>query len=176
MVYTKITISGKICTGKSTLFQLLEQRLKWPTVHTGQIFRDYVIKHHLNLEKAQEQNEALTKKVDYKVRDMVKKPKGNLLADSWMAGIMADDYPHVLRILLVCDDDERYRRFAEREKVPFEEAKKSVEQRQKSWLDRIEKIYRRRDIFDPKNYNLIIDTTHLSADKILQKVLEKFKN
>ncbi len=172
MHYSKITISGKICTGKSTLFNLLENKLRWPTIHTGQIFRDYVKEHHLNLEKAQEQNEELTKKVDYKVHDMLKNPDGYLLADSWMAGIMADNFPHVLKVLLTCKDEERYGRFAEREKVPLETAKKLVEERQKSWIDRIAKIYHRTDIFDPKNYNLIIDTTHLSSNEILQKVMD----
>ena len=173
MNYSKITISGKICTGKSTLFRRLEQRLQWPTIHAGQIFRDYVKEHGLDLEKAGEQNEPLTKKVDYQIRDMLKNPKQNLLADSWMAGIMADNQLDVLRILLICDDKERYRRFAKREKTTFDTGKGMVEERQKNWLNRIEKIYHRTDIFDPKNYNLIIDTTNLSADEILQTVLDK---
>lgn len=173
MKYNKITISGKICTGKSTLFKKLEDRLGWPTIHTGQIFRDYVKKHRLDLEKAQEQNEKLTKKVDYQVRDMLKKKDGYLLVDSWMAGIMADNLTHVLRVLLICDNDKRYQRFAEREKISFEEAKKRVEERQHSWLNRMEKIYKRNDFLDPLNYNLIIDTTSKNPEEIFNKVLNK---
>jgi len=71
MRYTKITISGKICTGKTTLFKGLQKKLKWPAFMTGQLFRDYVKEHGLNLEGAEEQNEKLTKEVDYKVRDML---------------------------------------------------------------------------------------------------------
>ena len=110
-MYTKITISGKICTGKSTLFNNLSQHLKWPTFHTGQFFREYAKKHHLLLEKAQEQSVKLTKKIDYKVRAMLKIKKGNLIVDSWMAGIMADSFPHVLRVLLVSEDTIRIKTY-----------------------------------------------------------------
>ncbi len=171
MQYNKITISGRICTGKSTLFEKLEARLAWPTVHSGQIFRDYVKKHKLQLEKAEEQNEMLTKKVDYQVRDTLKDSKGNLLVDAWMAGIMADDFPHVLKILLVCRDKIRYQRFAKREHILFNEAKVRVEDRQKSWIDKMQKIYNRTDIFDPKNYDLVIDTSYITPQAILKKVL-----
>ncbi len=171
MPYNKITISGRICTGKSTLFEGLEARLTWPTIHSGQIFRDYVKKNKLQLEKAEEQNELLTKKVDYQVRDMLKDPKGNLLVDAWMAGIMADNFPYVLKILLVCQDKIRYQRFAKREHIILNEAKAKVEERQKSWVDKMQKIYKRVDIFDPKNYNLVIDTSYITPQAILKKVL-----
>ncbi|MDO8609406.1 MAG: cytidylate kinase family protein [bacterium] len=174
MRYSKITISGKICSGKSTLFLQLEKYLKWPIVHTGQIFRDYVKKHNLKLDKAQEQNEELTKKIDFKVRDMLKE-KGNLLADSWMAGIMADHFPGVLKILLICKDSKRYQRFAARENVTIEEASKRVENRQKNWGDRMEKIHKRNDFFDKKNYDLIIDTSTISSEEVFNLVLSHLK-
>lgn len=176
MRYNKITISGKICTGKSTLFRKLENELKWPTVETGKLFRQYAIQHGLNLEKAQEQNEELTKQVDLKVRNMLKNPKGHLLADSWLSGIMADSFPHVFRILLTSRDDIRFSRFAKREKIPLSEAKKRVNQRQKNWIDKVRKIYHREDFFDPKHYNLVIDTADLIPDEILKIVLKKMSD
>jgi len=56
MKYSKITISGKICTGKTTLFWDLQKKLNWPVFSTGQFFRDYARQHNLSLEKAEEQN------------------------------------------------------------------------------------------------------------------------
>ena len=52
MKYSKITISGKICTGKTTLLKRLQKKLNWTTFMTGQLFRDYVKNHKLNLEGA----------------------------------------------------------------------------------------------------------------------------
>ncbi|MFH0979402.1 MAG: AAA family ATPase [Candidatus Roizmanbacteria bacterium] len=176
MKYSKITISGKICTGKSTLMQLLRKKLKWPIFMTGQYFRDYVKKHHLNLEGAEEQNEKLTKEVDYKVRDILHN-NGNLIVDGWMSGLMADKLPDVLKILLACKDDIRYKRFAKREKISFFEAKKRVEERQNSWFDKIKKIHKisQQTLNNEKNYNLVIYTSYITPQAVLKKVLDALK-
>ena len=175
MTINKITISGKICTGKTTLLKELANKLKWPTFMTGQFFRDYVKKNELNLDQAEEQNETLTKKIDFQVRDMIYSP-GNLIVDGWMSGIMSKGLPNVLKILLVCNDEIRYKRFANRENITIDEAKIRVEERQKIWFTKLEKIYERNDFIDPKNYDLIIDTSNMTSkdtvEKVLQKILE----
>lgn len=172
MKYSKITISGKICTGKTTLFKNIGEKLGWPTFMTGQVFREYIKKNKLNLEQVEEQNEKLTKKIDYQVRDMIKAP-GNLIVDGWMSGLMANDSPEVLKIFLICEDNIRYKRFAEREKIHFDEAKRRVDERQSNWFNKLKKIYNRNDFIDPKNYDLIIDTSHISSKAVLKKVVEK---
>ena len=170
MTYSKITISGKICTGKSTLFTDLEKKLNWPIFQAGKYFREYATKKHLTLEDADEQNTKLTKQIDYMMRDKLHE-KGNLIVDGWMSGIMANKIPDVLRVLLVCDDDVRAARFSEREKVSLNEAKKRVEERLANWVSKLKKIYKRDDFFDEKNYNLIIDTSHITSKKVLQIIL-----
>lgn len=174
MTINKITISGKICTGKSTLLRTLQKELNWPVFMTGQLFREYVKKNRLNLEHVEEQNDNLTKKIDFKVRDMLKLP-GNLIVDGWMSGIMANIFPNILKVLLICDDNIRYQRFANREKINLNEAKIRVDERQNNWLNKLKKIYKRDDFMDPKNYDLIIDTSNLSLQDILKKVLQKIK-
>jgi cytidylate kinase len=174
MNINKITISGKICTGKTTLLKNLESKLNWPVFMTGKLFRQYVAEHKFDLEKVEEQNESLTKKIDYQVKDMIHAP-GNLIVDGWMSGIMANKLPDVLKILLVCQDKVRYQRFAEREKIDLDEAKKRVDERQSNWLKKLEKIYNRNDFMDPKNYDLVLDTSIFTSDEILEKVLQKIK-
>lgn len=174
MEYSKITISGKICTGKTTLFKNLGKKLGWPIFMTGQLFRDHVKKNEFNLEQVEEQNEKLTKKIDYLVRDMIYAP-GNLIVDGWMSGIMADNLKDVLKILLICKDNIRYKRFATREKIHFNQAKKRVEERQSNWFIKLKEIYKRNDFIDPKNYDLIIDTSNITSKTVLKKVLQKIK-
>lgn len=171
MKFSKITISGKICTGKTTLLNDLQEKLNWPTFLTGKYFRNYVKQGNLLLEKVEEQNERLTKEIDYKVRDLLHK-KANLIVDGWMSGIMADSLPEVLKILLVCDDEIRYQRFAKREKISLKDAGKKVEERQNNWFEKMEKIYKMdsKEFIDPKNYDLIIDTTNISSEDVLKKV------
>jgi predicted cytidylate kinase len=172
MTINKITISGKICTGKSTLLKSLQKELNWPVFMTGQLFREYVKKNKMKLENVEEQSEELTKRIDYKVRDMLKFP-GNLIVDGWMSGIMANNFPNILKVLLICEDDIRYKRFADREKIGLDESKARVDERQNNWLNKLKKIYKRDDFMDPKNYDLIIDTSNISLQRIVKKVLQK---
>lgn len=170
MTINKITISGKICTGKTTLLKSLEKELNWPIFMTGKLFRDYVAKNKFDLEQVEEQNEELTKKIDYQVRDLIHAP-GNLIVDGWMSGIMASHFSDILKVLLICDDDIRYQRFADREKIGFKEAMIRVDERQNNWLNKLKKIYKRDDFMDPKNYDLIIDTSVLSSKDVLKMVI-----
>ncbi|MCL4364200.1 AAA family ATPase [Patescibacteria group bacterium] len=176
MKYTKITISGKICTGKTTLLEKLQQKLRWPTFLTGKLFREYIKKDHLTLEKAEEQNEILTKKVDNQVKDMLKSP-GNLIVDGWMSGLSARGLNDVLKVLLVCDDGIRYQRYADRENMPFDDAAKKVEERQTNWFDKIKSIHQieAKEFTDEKNYDLVIDTSNMNPEMVIDKVISYIK-
>src|SRR3989344_5767653 len=167
MKYSKITIAGKVCTGKTTLLRLLEKKLSWPTFLTGKLFRQYA---------AEQQTEYLTKKVDYKMRELLKSP-GNLIVDGWMSGIMANKNPQVLKVLLVCQDVIRYKRFAKREKITLGEAKKSVEERQNNWFKKIQQIHHVMDttLNDENTYDLVINTSYVTPQAVAKKVLEKLK-
>lgn len=169
--YNKVTISGKICTGKTTLFWDLVKHLGWPTFSAGQFFRDYARIHNLSLEGAEEQTPKLTKEVDQGMQKLLEK-EGYIIIEGWMAGIMADKMPGVLRILLTCGDNERFQRFARREKISLADAQKRVLERDQNWFEKLKSIYRRNDFFDPKKYNFILDTTNLTPKLSLQRVLE----
>jgi len=174
MKYSNITISGKICTGKSTLRNLLVKKLGWHTFSTGELFRQYVKDHNLSLEGAEEQNSELTKKIDNQVKELLK-TKEHLIVDSWMAGIMAKGLPGVLKVLLVCKDDIRYKRFSKREKIDYAGAKEKVEDRFLNWSKKIKKIYHRDDFYDEKHFDLVVDTSYITRHAVLKKVLEALK-
>jgi len=174
MCYTKITISGKICTGKSSLFKNLADKLHWPTFSTGNYFRRYTKKYKLDLNMAEEQTDSLAKMIDGKVKKMLNK-SGYLIVDSWLAGIMADDIADVLKVLLVAKNTIRYSRFAKRENISFAEAKRLVDQRDKSWFTKVSTIYHRRDFFNKNHYDLIVDTSDLNKRRAVAMVLKKIK-
>ncbi|KKQ01794.1 MAG: Cytidylate kinase [Candidatus Roizmanbacteria bacterium GW2011_GWA2_36_23] len=170
MKYFNITVSGKICTGKSTLRNLLYKKLNWQTYSTGEIFREYVKNNRLNLEQADEQNEKLAKKIDNQVRILLKTKK-YLIVDSWMAGIMAKNLPGILKVLLICKDEIRYKRFANREKVSYDEAKEKVNERYDNWVNKLEKIYNRNDFMDKKHFDIVIDTAYITPQAVMKKVM-----
>lgn len=169
--FSKITISGKICTGKSSVFRGLLKELNWPTFSSGSYFREYSKQHKLELNNAEEQTNILTHKVDGMVKEMLHKP-GNLLLDAWLGGVLAEGTHDVLKILLVADDSVRFKRFADREKVSLNDAKKEVALRDSSWFEKVKKIHNRSDFFDEKNYNLVIDTSKVSIEYVVSTILK----
>lgn len=170
-MYSKVTISGKICTGKSSVFRQLVDTLKWPTFSTGAYFREYARTHKLELNNAEEQTDKLTHKVDGMVKDMLRTP-GNLILDAWLGGVLAEGTQDVLKVLLIADDDVRFKRFAKREDVSLAEAEKEVLLRDSSWFEKVEKIHSRSDFFDKKNYTLVIDTSHVSVEYVVSTILK----
>ncbi len=172
MNFDKITISGKVCTGKTSLFRKLSSRLQWPTFSTGAYFREYVKKHNLILNKAEDQTEEHTKKIDNKVEEMLDSP-GNLLVDAWMGGVLARGNPKVLKVLLTADDTTRFARFAQREQVTLGEAQKEVQLRDKSWFEKVSKIYNRTDFFDPTQFDLVLNTSNQSDEEMCTLILKK---
>ena len=171
-MFSKITISGKICTGKSSVFRELLKKLQWPTFSTGAYFRDYAKTHKLILNTAEEQSEILTRKVDDMVKKKLKAP-GNLLLDAWLGGVLAEGIEDVLKVLLIADNDTRFKRFAIRENISYDEAKKEVILRDSSWFEKVKNIYKRTDFFDKKNYSLVIDTSSQTVNDIVSLILKR---
>jgi cytidylate kinase len=167
---SKITISGKICTGKSSVFKGLLARLHWPTFASGAYFREVAKTNYLNLNTAAEQTDTLTHQVDTMVKQMLEKP-GNLLLDAWLGGILAEDAQGVLRVLLTADDAVRFSRFAKREHVSLAEAEREVNSRDTNWFAKVKKIHARSDFFEKEKYDLVIDTSSLEVEQVVQKIL-----
>lgn len=171
-MFSKVTISGRICTGKTTLFWSLYKHLGWPTFSASQYFRDYARTHGIVLETAGEQIPKITKEADLGMQRLLEQ-ESHVIVEGWMAGIMADEIPGVLRIMLTATDEERAKRFAKRENVSVDEAKKRISEREESWFTRLKNIYHRNDFFDPKFYNLIIDTSAQTQAQVAEVVLTK---
>lgn len=96
-----------------------------------------------------------------------------LIVEGWLAGIMASKLPGVLRILLTCEEKTRVRRFAKRGGITVEEAKQQIDKRESNLFARLKQIYGRNDIIKKMNYNFVLDTTKLTEEEVVQKVLNK---
>lgn len=172
MQYTKITISGTICSGKSTLVADLRQKLGWPLFSTSQLFRQEAKRQHLSLDEAGEQNAKLTKEIDAQIQTQLHMHE-HIIVEAWMGGIMAAGELGVLKVFLTAKDSIRFNRFAKREGIVIEEATKRVRQREQNWLEKLTAIYNRSDFYDTKHYDLVIDTSILKPSQVSKLVLEK---
>lgn len=170
-MYNKVTISGRICTGKTTLFFDLQQKLVWPTFSASYFFRDYAAAKHLSLDKASEQSDQLTQIIDYGMGELLRK-KDSIIFEGWMTGIVARELPNVLRVLLTCADDIRAKRFSRRENLSVKDALRKINERETNLFKKLEEIYHRNDFVNPVNYNMVIDTTKSTPKKSLDLVLQ----
>ena len=173
--YRNITVSGKIATGTTTLAKNLKQILNWEYINTGALQRQWDREHGVN-ENArgaslrpddhERQMEALAKKT--------LSEKKHVVYEAWLSGFMARGISGVLKILLICSDNAvRIDRVANRDKVTIGEAKKFIHTREEENIAKWKKLYGNHDFWNPKYFDLVIDTFSSGQMETLGKALDK---
>lgn len=180
--YSSIAISGRPGAGRSTLLQNLRPILSplgWETFSGGEWARQFAIqvgkhnpddpKHH----KATDYGDEIDHKIDLEMRQKVSDPKVHIAVESWIAGWNMRGLPHVLKVLLQCDDALRIDRVVNRDNLSVEEAKKHLQEREEANLKKWERMYGVSDFWDPKHYDLVINTYAHGPKETLALVLQK---
>jgi cytidylate kinase len=194
--YRNVTISGLPGTGTTTLMRLLAKKLAWDGYSGGEFMRAYALEkglfkpehgeHHF----ATDYEDEFDRKIDLGVREKLEKKSGGIY-EAWLTGFMAQGIEGVLKVLLVCSDDAiRVDRVVNRDHVTVAQAKDHIltreEQNRRKWT----RMYRDEwfawvvkpgvvneeepiDFWDPRIYDLIIDTYSNSREETLRKVLDK---
>lgn len=172
MKYKNIAISGDIGTGKSTLARLLSEKLGWEYVSAGNYFREWYKSKGMDVSKVYGIPEEEDRKMEASFQKEMQEKEG-VVFESRLAGWLARDYPETLKVLCTVSNEEAYKRVAKRDSVSEEEAEKLSKQRAGDLVDKFNKLYAVSDFLDPKYFDLVIDTTNLRPDQVLERVLEK---
>ncbi|MBL7150707.1 cytidylate kinase family protein [Candidatus Microgenomates bacterium] len=180
--YHNITISGKVGVGGTTLFDNLKTHLGplgWKFFTAGEFMRKYAQEKGLFPKDAKEHHLATAysdefdKKVDYGMRERMQK-KDNQVFEGWLAGFMAREVKGVLKVLLICSDmSVVIDRIVNRDSIAIEEAKAHIKEREEKNIQKWKRIYGEHDFYDPKQYDLVIDTYANSKEETLEKVLKE---
>lgn len=182
--YSSLAISGQPGTGRSTLLNNLKthlQPLGWEFFSGGEWSRKYAIENgthkadDLSHHKATDYGDEIDQKIDVAMRNKLADPNAHMAIESWIAGWNMRGFSHVLKILLVCDEALRIDRVVNRDQLAVDAAKKHLEDREKENLTKWSRIHKTNaaDFWDPKLYDLVIDTYKFSREETLNKVLEK---
>jgi cytidylate kinase len=99
--------------------------------------------------------------------------ESELVYEAWLSGFVARDIKDVLKVLLVCDDALRVDRVVNRDKMTVADAKKQIESREQGNLKKWKEIYGDYNFWDPKYYDLVIDTYSSGPNETVGKVLDK---
>jgi len=173
-----ITIGGTAGSGKSTVAKILAKKLGFNHYSMGDLQREIAEERKislLELSKLEEKDRSIDEEVDQKQIDLGRK-EDNFVIDSRLGFHFI---PHSLKIYLDCDFEERAKRIlADRirkeHNINLENTKKNMMEREKSEKKRYKEYYNL-DPSDKKQYDLIIDTTSMSPEKTVDKILEFIK-
>jgi CMP/dCMP kinase len=171
----KITISGIAGAGKSSVAKKLAEKLGFKHFSMGDFQRELAKEQGLTILEWGKL-EATDKKYDLMVDEKQKqigKQNDDFLMDSWLAPLFI---PDSIKIFLTADIDECVKRRLghKRTEENFDDAvvaKQNMLDRKKVNKERWIEFYDF-DITDLKNYDLVIDTTSISIEEVVRKVLD----
>jgi len=187
--------------GSTTLLNLLREELKfdgWKGFSGGEFMRAYAEEkglfnkdagyHH----DARHYEDSFDWQVDMGMREKLKTQRSWII-ESWLSGFLAQQVPHVLKILMVCSEDAvRVDRIVNRDQVTVDVAKKNMQDRYEANLAKWSRMYKAQweewvvkpgtqkpndliDFWRPDLYDLVIDTYSTNQQQTLQLVLNEIK-
>lgn len=175
MTHTLITITGQLGSGKSTVAKMLAERLKWQYYSTGMAQRTIAKKRGITTVELN-RLAIIDPSIDHEIDAVFKNPPwGNkpCVVDSRLAWHFL---PHSLKVCLLVDTHVAAKRVLngkgrvsehytnEKEAYDYLNKRSSLEQ------EHFIKNYQL-DITDINQFDLVIDSTHLTPEKICQKIL-----
>lgn len=177
-----ITISGLPGSGKSSVAKLLAKRLKMKRYYIGEMRRELARKRGITLEelnKLGENEEWTDKTVDDYQRELGKR-EDNFIIEGRTSFFMIPDSIKVFLDVDIRTGAERIFRVIKKEGSDkrnegdfktIDEAERAMKERIKSDRKRYEKYYGI-DFLDKSHYDMVIDTTDLTIEQAVDKIIK----
>lgn len=172
MKYKNIAISGVGGTGKSTLARGLAEKLGWKVVSSGSFIRKWHQDHGVPLVETDKIPEEVDRKMDMSYQEMMRTEEG-IVFESRLAGWLSKDFDQTFKIMIKCDQKVGASRIAQREDATLDEIIREQEIREGLLKEKFIKLYDAGDYLDEDNFDLVIDTTSVSAAVVLEITLNK---
>lgn len=173
-----ITISGTSGAGKSTVAKFLAEKLGYRHYSTGDILRKLAVERGMTINElmiAAKKDKSIDSDIDNYSKKLGES-EDNFVIDSRLAWHFI---PSSIKVFLDADLKVRaeriFRQRREEEKFEtFEEAMELMEEREKVNLGRYRKVYGI-TYLDKKNYDMVVDTTTLTVEEAVGKILNYLK-
>ncbi|MCB9805561.1 AAA family ATPase [Candidatus Nomurabacteria bacterium] len=174
--YRKITIGGLSGTGKGTISKMLAEKIGFTRASVGDFAREMAKEEGMTIfqfdQKHQNDEEAGKKLdliLDQRTEDFGRENTNFVFEGRLPAHFIKDAF----KILLTCQDEERARRIGQRDETSAEDSLKEALEREALLRDRYQIAYNLADFDDPKYYDFVIDTTNITPDQIVEKIISQ---
>lgn len=168
-----ITLTGVPGSGTTTIAKLLSFKLELRLVFIGETFRELASEYKMSLTEFGEHVKN-NPKIDYELdtRQIEYARTGNIILEGRLSGWMAmKNNIDAFRILLTADLNTRINRIMGRENKSYEMVKQEIIAREASEVKRYKKLYGI-NYLEPSYYDLIIDTSDLSPEQIVDEIIK----
>ncbi len=169
----RITISGPPGSGKSTVCKMLSARLGIECVISGTLFREMAKEQGLNLEefgKLAQLQPRFDRLLDERMVRTAKEKKNIILEGRLTAHMLSRNGIIATKIFLDAEIDIRAKRIAGREGIDVREARRRILEREECEASRYRDFYGI-DLSDKSLYDLVIDTTNLSPEQVVDIII-----
>ena len=176
-----ISITGDIASGKGAVSKILSEKLNYSIYKNGEFFRSLAKEHNMTVKEFNIYCESHPD-IDFMIENSAK--EYSLNHDDFIIDARLGWYavPDSFKVYLKVDIEESARRLladSTRGKVEhytsFEEAVNEISERFRLENERYYKLYKvhKEDI---SNYDIVIDTTHISPEEVAKIVEENYYN
>ena len=176
-----ITITGKPCSGKSTIAKLLVEQHGFKRIGVGDIFKEEAKKRGMNAEEFNAfcmKDPSFDYIIDQQTVELGKKYENKTVVfDSRMAWHFV---PKSFKVFVDLDEDEMARRLVNSDREgkekysTIDEAKQTLKNRQQLEIDRYKKIYNQ-DLSDMKNFDLVLDSSNMTPQQLSDQLWEEYQ-
>ncbi|MCL5733272.1 MAG: cytidylate kinase family protein [Patescibacteria group bacterium] len=174
-----IAISGSVGCGKTTIGKRLAENLGYKYHYTGGIFKEMAQKEGKTINEFYEEikaNPAIEKEIDARQEKLMME-SDNLVVEGRMAPFLDCGSNKIkINVKITASLSELANRLAKRpenQEKNINIIKKEARQRMKTEKERYRKLYGIEDYLADKHFDVIIDTTNLSADEAFKKTKNK---
>jgi predicted cytidylate kinase len=177
--HTKITIGGLSGTGKGTVAKMLAEKLGFQLSSAGNFMREIAKEKGfdtlLDFQKSIHSKDNKDFSADISVDERTKKFAQENDKFVIEGRLCAHMIPEAFKIALNCSDEERFKRVALRQKMTVQKAEKETLERERLYTDFYKRFYKIENYLDESHYDLIIDTTNILPEDIVEKIINKLK-
>lgn len=175
----KITITGDLYSGKSTVAKAISETLNYTYFSVGELQRSLAVEKGMSITEYNKYmlDNNLDHEVDNKTME-IGKVEDNFIFDARLAwNFIPDSFKIYLKIELdvaveraMKDERGKSEKYASRG-----EAKENIIERRRLEVTRFKDIYNV-DINEERNYDLIIDTSHMTTEEVIKIAIDKIES